>query len=57
MSSDHGPQNAPAAGYFVRRPRATDALGEALRRAYGDARRSPPELERYLAALDRATTH
>lgn len=41
-------------GYFVRRPRPTDAVGYALRSAYGEAEGLPDEFARALAALDQA---
>lgn len=42
-------------GYYVRRPRSTDALGTSLRHAFGEASRLPDEMSKSLAALDRAT--
>ena len=41
-------------GYVVRRPRATDALGDSLRHAFGDPMRLPEDIARVLAKLERA---
>jgi hypothetical protein len=44
---------AEEGGTVLRRPRITDAIGAALRRAYGDYARLPTEWQRSLDALDR----
>ncbi|WBH16966.1 hypothetical protein [Sphingomonas radiodurans] len=55
MATEHRKNLRPADGYFVRRPRATDAVGHALRNAFGDADDLPEDFAQSLAALDQAT--
>jgi hypothetical protein len=40
-------------GYVVRRPRATDALGKALRSTYAQATSLPDDMHRMVERLDR----
>ena len=51
----HTGERGGGGGYFVPRPRVTDAVGESLRYAYAETRRVPEEIARILAQLDRPT--
>lgn len=42
-----------AGAYRVRRPRVYDAIGKALRRAFGEGEAPPLDLVRVLSQLDR----
>ncbi|MCD2315611.1 hypothetical protein LQ954_05550 [Sphingomonas sp. IC-11] len=56
MGHEHHTGERGGGGYYVPRPRVTDAVGESLRYAYAETRRVPDELARILAQLDRLTT-
>jgi hypothetical protein len=53
MVHEHHSRQRGDGGYFVPRPRVTDAIGESLRFAYVERRGLPDELARALARLDR----
>ncbi len=56
MGHEHHPEERGGGGYFVRRPKTTDGIGESLRRAYDDARNLPDDLSRALRVLDRVSS-
>jgi hypothetical protein len=55
MGHEHHTGDRGGGGYFVPRPRVTDAIGESLRCAYTERRRLPEELARVLDQLDRVS--
>lgn len=56
MGHEHHTGERGGGGYFVPRPRVTDAIGESLRYAYTERRGLPDELAKILARLDRMTS-
>jgi hypothetical protein len=56
-SIEHRENRHGEGGYFVRRPRVTDALGTSLRVAYGATDPLPEGIARALAKLDRLKSH
>jgi hypothetical protein len=48
---EHHHREGGSDGYYVRYPRATDAIGESLRFAFADARSTPDDLKTLVEAL------
>ena len=55
MEHEHHPGERGGGGYFVPRPRITDAVGESLQCAYSERRALPAEFAKMLARLDELT--
>jgi hypothetical protein len=53
MTRPSSPPDDQESGYIVRAPRATDALGSALRQAYGKPPAVPAEWQCRLDQIDR----
>lgn len=53
MTIEHRENQRGEGGYFVRRPRVTDALGTSLRVAFGGVDPLPEGIARALARLDK----
>ena len=56
MGHEQRPEDRNGGGYFVRRPRSTDAIGTSLRTAYTDVWNLPEDMAGTLHALDRLTS-
>lgn len=52
MGHEHHHPKRDGGGYYVPRPRATDAIGKSLREAFGEGPTLPLEMRRLLSRLN-----